>query len=70
MSYLTLRIGIVLIVIGLVLLSPIADLLPVDFWHRLKNLFLSNQTSSSQHFFRVVPGGPSPYRYTQVLWHS
>lgn len=60
MSYWLLRIGIAFVVVGLVLLSPIADALPVDFWSKLKGLFLSGTSSSSQHqFFRVVPGEPN-----------
>jgi hypothetical protein len=62
MSYWVLRIGLSLIAAGLVLLSPIADLLPVDFWPSLKGLFLPESPSSIQHiYFRVVLGEPSHF---------
>ena len=54
----TLRVGLACIAVGLVLLSPLADFLPVDFWQRARSLFSSSQ--SSEHFYyRVVPGQPS-----------
>jgi hypothetical protein len=59
MSYWALRIGIALVVIGLLLLSPVADLLPVEFGLRLKNFF-SDPSSPSKHMvFRFAPGEPS-----------
>ncbi len=43
--------GIALVVIGLVLLSPLGDLLPVDFWRTVSSMF-----SASSKYMRVVPG--------------
>ena len=59
MSYWALRIGLTLIVIGLILLSPIGDFLPVDFWPRLKNFFFPDPLSSKDFVFRFVPGEQS-----------
>jgi hypothetical protein len=60
MSYWTLRIGLAFIAVGLLLLSPAADFLPVDFWLWVKSLFLPGSSSSSEHvYMRVVPGQPS-----------
>lgn len=44
-------IGVAIAALGAILLSPIADLLPVGFWASLKNHF---QSDGSQ-FMRVVP---------------
>ena len=54
MRYWILRIGILLIAIGVILLSPIADLLPVDFWSEAQNLFSSDSASSST-YYHLVP---------------
>lgn len=59
MSLWTLRIGIGLALFGLVLLSPLGDLLPIDFWSGLKNVFKAESRSAGPTFFRVVPGDPS-----------
>ena len=59
MSYWALRIGLAFVGIGLILLSPVGDLLPVDFWFRLKNIFSDSSSPSEHMFFRVVPGEPS-----------
>ena len=59
MSYWALRIGLALVGIGLILLSPVGDLLPVDFWFKLKTFFSDSSSSSEHIFFRVVPGEPS-----------
>lgn len=59
MSYLLLRIGVAFVAIGVVLLSPIADVLPVDFGSKLKGLFISGSSSSSHQYVRIVPGEPS-----------
>lgn len=55
----TLRVGIVLSVAGLLLLTPLADLLPFDFWSRLKSLFRSGSAPFEHVFYRLVPGEPS-----------
>ena len=55
-----LRIGLVLIAIGMILLSPIADLLPVDFWGEVQNLFSSDSASSST-YYRIVPSESSQF---------
>jgi succinate dehydrogenase hydrophobic anchor subunit len=44
--------GIVLVVLGLVFLSPLADLLPLEISVRFLNPFESGPTS---HYYRVVP---------------
>jgi hypothetical protein len=59
MSLWTLRIGFALAILGLALLSPLGDLLPVDFWWSLKGWFKSEPTPTSAAFFRVVPGEQS-----------
>jgi hypothetical protein len=59
MSYWALRIGLALVAIGLILLSPVGDLLPVDFWFRLKNIFSDSSSSSEHMVFRFVPGESS-----------
>lgn len=59
MSLWTLRIGIALALLGLVLLWPLGDLLPVDFWSGLKSWFKSESRSAGPAFFRVVPGESS-----------
>jgi hypothetical protein len=53
-----LRIGLAFIAVGLVLLSPLTDFLPVDFWQRARSLF-SSDPSSEHPYYRVVPGQPS-----------
>ena len=52
-------IGIALAAIGLALLSPIGDLLPVDFWPSLRSLFKSGSIPIDATFYRAVPGEPS-----------
>ncbi|WP_395010244.1 hypothetical protein [Undibacterium sp.] len=42
------------------MLSPIADLLPVDFWGVVQNLFSSNSASSST-YYRIVPSESSQF---------
>ncbi|HLP83197.1 MAG TPA: hypothetical protein VK157_02515 [Phycisphaerales bacterium] len=62
MSYWTLRIGIAFIAIGFALLSPVADLLPLDFWPKVKSLFSTESSSavaSQNNYVRVVPAEPS-----------
>jgi hypothetical protein len=59
MSLWMLRIGIALAVVGLVLLSPLGDLLPVNFWPSLKSLFKSGYLPADPVFYRVVPGEQS-----------
>jgi hypothetical protein len=54
MRYWILRIGIVLIAIGVILLSPIADLLPINFWGEVKSLFSSDSAKAS-NYYRLVP---------------
>jgi hypothetical protein len=54
MRYWILRIGLVLIAIGVILLSPISGLLPVDFWGEVQNL-LSSDSASSSTYYRLVP---------------
>jgi hypothetical protein len=53
------RLGAALIVIGLLLLSPFGDLLPVNFWFRLDGLLGINPPPSEHIYYRVVPGGPN-----------
>lgn len=50
--------GIVCFIIGLVLLSPLADFLPVDLWDKLKQLLMGNQTPDPI-YLRVVRGNTS-----------
>lgn len=50
------RLGCALVVLGLLLLSPIGDLLPVGLWESVKSLF-SNEPQSG--YIRVVPTAPS-----------
>jgi hypothetical protein len=45
--------GIVLVVLGVVLLSPLTDLLPLEISAHFLNPFESGPTSS--HYYRVVP---------------
>lgn len=51
-------IGIVLSVTGLLLLSPLADFLPVDPWIQLKQL-LAGGNRQPHAYLRAVPGEPS-----------
>lgn len=46
------RIGVLVTVIGAILLSPLSDFLPVDFWGWLRGLFQSDRSSE---YLRVVP---------------
>lgn len=55
MSLWTLRIGIVLAITGLALLSPLGDLLPLNFWPSLTSLFATGPAPAEQVFYRVVP---------------
>jgi hypothetical protein len=48
------RIGIVLIAIGVILLSPIADLLPINSWGEVKSLF-SSESANSSTYYHIVP---------------
>jgi hypothetical protein len=50
MRYWILRIGIALVAIGAILLSPIADFLPVDFWGEVQNLFSSTPENPSNYY--------------------
>ncbi len=59
MSLWTLRLGIALAVIGLALLSPLGDLLPVNFWPSMDSFFTSGTLPAEPLFYRVVPGGQS-----------
>ena len=59
MSLWTLRIGFALTIVGLALLSPLGDLLPVNFWPSLKSLFRSGAMPAEPAFYRVVPGEQS-----------
>ena len=59
MSLWTLRLGIALAVIGLALLSPLGDLLPVSFWPSLNSLLKSGALPAEPLFYRVVPGEQS-----------
>jgi hypothetical protein len=47
------KLGIILIVLTLALLSPLADLLPVDLWQSVKNLF--EGVDSQTTYLKVVP---------------
>ena len=57
MSYWTLRVGLVLTGLGLLLLSPIADYLPVDLWSKLSPA--SRGSSPQLEYFRMVRGEQS-----------
>lgn len=48
------RIGWCSIVIGLLLCTPLADLLPVDLWVRLKQLSSGTQTGPAHLYMRVT----------------
>lgn len=58
MSYWAIRIGIAFIILGGILLSPISDFLPVDFWVRLQSIFFPS-SSSTRGYLRVVPLEPN-----------
>lgn len=50
--------GVACFIIGLILLSPLADFLPVGFWDKLKQLFTGDQ--ASRHvYLRVARGKTS-----------
>lgn len=51
-------IGITFLVVGLFLLSPLADFLPIDFWSQLKQLVVEEKDSKIV-YIRVVKGEPS-----------
>lgn len=59
MTLWTLRLGIALAVVGLALLSPLGDLLPVNFWSSVRSVFKSGSMPVDPVFYRVVPGEPS-----------
>lgn len=52
MSSWTLWIGLAFTIAGLVLLSPLGDLLPVNVWQSLRGLF---ESSAEPVTYRVVP---------------
>jgi hypothetical protein len=54
-----LRIGIALVVVGLALLSPIGDLLPIDLWLILRSLFTAGSMPADTVFYRLAPSEPS-----------
>ncbi len=56
MSHWTLRIGYALVAVGLLLLSPVADFLPVDLWLWVEHLL---SESPSQHAYLRVAHGSS-----------
>jgi hypothetical protein len=43
-------IGYILLVLGLAMLTPLRDLLPIDFWHELKSLFSTEEAP----YYKVV----------------
>ena len=49
------RIGVTLIVVALISVSPIMDLLPVDWWYRLSHFF---SQEGEVVYMKVVPSGP------------
>lgn len=51
-------IGVACVVTGLLLLSPLADFLPIDLWVQLKQLFVGGE-APHHAYLRVVPGDPS-----------
>ncbi|MFZ6749044.1 hypothetical protein [Undibacterium sp. Ren11W] len=59
MSLWTLRIGIALAIVGLALLSPLGDFLPINFWPSLESLFKSGSRPTDPLFYQVVPGEQS-----------
>jgi hypothetical protein len=46
------KVGIFIAAIGVFLLSPLTDFLPVDFWNSLINFFLPNRPHV---YWRIVP---------------
>lgn len=58
MSSCILRFGIVFVAMGLALLSPLADFVPLDFWAKLQGP-LSGEAPSQQDYVRVVPAEES-----------
>ncbi len=50
------RIGVFLIVIGILLFTPLADYLPIDLWQSIKSIFSSENTHT---YFKVLPGEAS-----------
>lgn len=58
LSYWAIGIGIACAVIALLLLSPLSELLPIDFWHHMKSLVL-NGSWPELGYLRVVPAKTS-----------
>lgn len=54
-----LRLGIALAAVGLALLSPLDELLPVGFWPFLEGLFTSGSMPPEPVYYRLVPGKES-----------
>lgn len=55
MSKWIISIGYILLVLGLAMLTPLRDLLPVDFWHEIGSLFSTEEAPYS----KVVSTTPS-----------
>ena len=53
------RIGWCSMVAGIVLCTPLTELLPVDLWVQLKQLFSGTRTGSAHLYLRVTPGPQS-----------
>lgn len=51
--------GLALVIIGLALLSPLADLLPVDLGHALERLLGAGPSEPAQAYYRAMPGQAS-----------
>jgi hypothetical protein len=50
MSKWIISIGYILLVLGLAMLTPLRDLLPIDFWHELGSLFSTEEAP----YYKVV----------------
>lgn len=59
MSIWILRLGITLSAVGLALLSPLGELLPVAFWPSLESLLTSGSLPPEPVYYRLVPGEES-----------
>ncbi len=50
--------------IGLLLLTPLVDLLPVGFWHQVANLFRSREDIT---YYKIVPSESGDYLTIIIL---
>lgn len=61
------RIGWCSIVAGILLSTPMVDLLPVDPWIQLTQLFSGTQTGSAHGYLRVIPGTQSSVDPVEIV---